>query len=70
MKNENALLCRNSGDEFVIMLRDVEKDQVYNLAANLVNELQYPLILGENAVFITVSIGVSFFLSMATMQTH
>lgn len=61
MKNENALLCRNSGDEFVIMLRDVEKDQVYNLAANLVNELQYPLILGENAVFITVSIGVSFF---------
>ncbi|MFC5850196.1 EAL domain-containing protein [Deinococcus petrolearius] len=55
-----AALCRLSGDEFVVLLAGDLPPQVRQLAEALLAELQRPFVLGERAVQVGLSIGVTF----------
>ncbi|UJF22009.1 sensor domain-containing protein [Shewanella sp. OMA3-2] len=54
------LLCRFGGDEFVILLRDVDDiDQINRLASQLLAQIEQPFKLCGREFFISTSIGIS-----------
>ncbi|WP_330484175.1 bifunctional diguanylate cyclase/phosphodiesterase [Tumidithrix elongata] len=54
------VISRFSGDEFVILLEEVEGNAVRQVAEAIVSELQEPYNLGEHIVFSSASIGIVF----------
>jgi diguanylate cyclase (GGDEF)-like protein len=54
-----AMMARLSGDEFVIVLKQMRTtDQARALAGRILKELDYPLSLGDWDIFISASIGL------------
>ncbi|NJJ38487.1 EAL domain-containing protein [Paenibacillus apii] len=59
---EGSMLARLGGDEFVVFIKDVkERKEVIELAERLLKEFENPFQIGESSVYISVSIGVSFY---------
>jgi diguanylate cyclase len=57
--------CRYGGDEFVVMLPDIDKvhlwQQIASVAAKLRAELDEPFLIGQSTVRIAASIGVAIY---------
>lgn len=56
----NHFVSRLGGDEFIILLEDLEGiETAINLAEQILNNLRSPLIFGERDIFISTSIGIA-----------
>lgn len=59
---EDDTVARIGGDEFVVMLEDVDSVSVINrILQKILNRMNQPMSLGENRVTISTSIGVSIY---------
>lgn len=59
---EDDTVARLGGDEFVIMLEDIEGlDSVNHIAQDILDKMKQPLILNQNQVSISPSIGISVY---------
>ncbi|MFC7686469.1 EAL domain-containing protein [Ureibacillus sp. GCM10028918] len=59
---EEGIVSRVGGDEFIILLKEIEESQaVEEKAQNLIDEMVQPIILGERSYVLTASIGISMF---------
>ncbi|WP_025691792.1 EAL domain-containing protein [Paenibacillus zanthoxyli] len=57
-----SMLSRLGGDEFVVFLKDVEEHkEVLELAEQLLSEFRRPFEIGESSVYVSASIGISFY---------
>lgn len=54
-------LARFAGDEFTIVLVNIDKDLVINFAESIMEEVKKPIAVHHHQIFITTSIGISFF---------
>jgi diguanylate cyclase (GGDEF)-like protein len=60
--NENSTVARFEGDEFAVLLPQVDgTDEAAEIANSINNALKKPYNAGGNEVFITASIGISFY---------
>ncbi|WP_147532772.1 sensor domain-containing protein [Bacillus marasmi] len=60
--SENAILYRMGGDQFAILQTHIEdKNEVLLTARNLLERAKMPVIIEEYELFLTASIGISFF---------
>src|SRR5690606_5505432 len=48
------------GDEFLILMENVTKDEVEAIASTIIKSMNEPFLLMENEEFVTVSIGIRF----------
>jgi diguanylate cyclase (GGDEF)-like protein len=55
------IVARQGGDEFILLLQDISYAETEQIARRVIQSLAYPLILSENEVYITPSVGISFF---------
>ena len=61
------VVCRHSGDEFTVLLRDASQwDEVAATAERLLKELERPVRIGSGEVGVSASIGVALFPDDAT----
>ncbi|WP_419954264.1 EAL and GGDEF domain-containing protein [Neobacillus niacini] len=60
VQNE-GLVSRQGGDEFIIVLEDVNKDTTSRVANRILNEFSYPIEVGNDEFYVTPSIGVSLY---------
>ena len=60
-KNFEFFVARQGGDEFVIVLNGVEKNDPQIVAQSIIDSLTKPVNLEENEVFIGASIGISIY---------
>ncbi|WP_379128203.1 EAL domain-containing protein [Paenibacillus sp. sgz500958] len=59
---QNMVLSRLGGDEFVILLKDVTgHEEVLKLAEEVLDGFKQPFLIGESNLYVTVSIGISFY---------
>lgn len=56
-----AVLSRMAGDEFNIFLPDTNVEETKRLAETIIQSVQEAVIIGEFSVFVTSSIGISYF---------
>ncbi len=55
-------VARQGGDEFVVILEDMVKEEdVSDIAQKILTALAQPLVIGQSEVFVTASIGVSVY---------
>ncbi|WP_139902452.1 ABC transporter substrate binding protein [Clostridium thermarum] len=60
--NSSCTLFRLGGDEFIFYVKQAEsRGEIENYARNIINVFSSPLIIEENTINITVSIGISLF---------
>jgi diguanylate cyclase (GGDEF)-like protein/PAS domain S-box-containing protein len=58
---ESDLVCRHGGDEFVIVLDNIQDKEGVNLVANrIINELSKPFYSNGERTFLSTSIGINF----------
>ncbi|HLU23906.1 MAG TPA: EAL domain-containing protein [Bacillaceae bacterium] len=56
------VVARLSGDEFVVMVNNVEnQNEIRNLAEMMINSIQKPIVLFDHSISISCSIGISIF---------
>ncbi|MFV9685339.1 EAL domain-containing protein [Pantoea sp. KXB45] len=53
------LVARLSGDEFVLVLRDTNRERVDQRCAHLVHEIQQPISTGQHVHYLTISMGIA-----------
>jgi len=58
---EQDTLSRQGGDEFTILLENVTNLEAQNIAETIIDSLRYPFKVDQNELYITPSIGISFF---------
>jgi diguanylate cyclase (GGDEF)-like protein/PAS domain S-box-containing protein len=62
MAVENAgLVSRHGGDEFIILLKDMGKEQVTGMARRILIDFSEPLKLNNQEFYVTPSIGISLY---------
>lgn len=62
MNIKNSILARYGGDEFVLVLYELnEKKEVKNLLDNIIKRLSQPIIIDNKEIFISISVGVSIY---------
>jgi diguanylate cyclase (GGDEF)-like protein/PAS domain S-box-containing protein len=60
--SESDTLCRIGGDEFLVLLKDIEdKQYVRNIAERMVDEFQAPYKIQGHEIEVTSSIGISIY---------
>jgi diguanylate cyclase (GGDEF)-like protein/PAS domain S-box-containing protein len=64
---QNAgMVSRHGGDEFIILLKDMDKEQVSNMSKRILTEFSKPLELNNQEFYVTPSIGISLYPSDGT----
>lgn len=64
-QNDNTIISRFGGDEFVIMIHDIKSDEeVIKFAQNIVKAINRSWVIKEREFYSTVSIGVVFYPNM------
>jgi diguanylate cyclase (GGDEF)-like protein/PAS domain S-box-containing protein len=58
---EVDLVARQSGDEFILLIKNVSTKEADTFAKKILKSLDFPFMLGGNELFITASIGISLF---------
>lgn len=58
---KDNVVSRQGGDEFMILVRNTTKEEAERLAEQIINELQKPISINGNELFITSSIGISLY---------
>ena len=53
------LVARLSGDEFVLVLREANRERVAQRCAQLVHEVQQPISTGQHVHYLTISMGIA-----------
>lgn len=53
------LVARLSGDEFVLVLREANRERVDQRCAQLVHEVQQPISTGQHVHYLTISMGIA-----------
>lgn len=62
LSGEGSMLSRLGGDEFVIFVKDVAgRDDVTRMAENIICEFKKPFSIGESSIYVSVSVGISFY---------
>jgi diguanylate cyclase (GGDEF)-like protein/PAS domain S-box-containing protein len=56
---QNDIFARIGGDEFIIVLTDVDKDFISKIAQNILSSLVKPFMIYEQTINISVSIGIA-----------
>lgn len=59
--NKSSNLYRQSGDEFVFILKGKTREETSSFAENLLGELSKPIYLDHQEYFVTASIGISMY---------
>lgn len=68
--DKNDVLARMDGDEFTILMPEIDSaEQVYELAHRVLNELASSYVIDKHEMYITASIGISFYPDDATETT-
>lgn len=60
VQNE-GLVSRQGGDEFIIVLKDVDKENTSQVAKRILNEFSNPFEVNSEEFFVTPSIGISIY---------
>ena len=55
----NGTVCRNSGDEFIILLEDVEKENTVEVSQKIIKQFSAPFYIKDRMTFVSPSIGIS-----------
>jgi len=55
------ILSRHNGDEFIIMLEDIEDKNILGICNSIMNNIEQDIVINNDKINITVSIGVSIF---------
>ncbi|CAG9607292.1 sensor domain-containing protein [Pseudoneobacillus rhizosphaerae] len=63
---KNGMVSRHGGDEFIILLKDLDKEQVSTMSKRILTEFSKPLILNNQEFYVTPSIGISLYPSDGT----
>lgn len=58
---DEDIVARQGGDEFIILLEDIDKESAAQVAQRIINEFVSPFHLKNKEFFITTSIGISIF---------
>jgi diguanylate cyclase (GGDEF)-like protein/PAS domain S-box-containing protein len=58
---DGVLFSRQGGDEFTILLEHTTKEKAEAVARNILQSLEEPFVIAGTDIFITTSIGISFF---------
>jgi diguanylate cyclase (GGDEF)-like protein/PAS domain S-box-containing protein len=58
---KDGIVSRHGGDEFIILLKNIEKEKVGTMAQKILNEFSEPLHLDDQEFYVTPSIGISLF---------
>lgn len=59
--NNKGMVSRQGGDEFIILLEDITKDYVKEVAQSIINEFSNPIEVEKLEFFVTPSIGISMY---------
>lgn len=59
IKDDNYIVSRSSGDEFVILYKDIIKNNLNKFLAKIIEQVNMPFEIGNNILHISVNIGVS-----------
>ena len=59
--DKNAIVSRQGGDEFTILVRSNNKDNIENLAKDILKRIKQPFYVAKKEILITCSIGISFY---------
>ena len=60
VQNE-GLVSRQGGDEFIILLEDIDKESASKVAKRILNEFSIPFEVGGDEFYVTPSIGISIY---------
>jgi diguanylate cyclase (GGDEF)-like protein/PAS domain S-box-containing protein len=60
VQNE-GLVSRQGGDEFIIVLEDVDKENASQVAKRILNEFSHPIEVNNEEFYVTPSIGISIY---------
>lgn len=60
VQNE-GLVSRQGGDEFIIVLEDIDKENASQVAKRILNEFSHPIQVNNEEFFVTPSIGISIY---------
>lgn len=55
------MVFRQGGDEFIILLVNIDKKMVHNIANNIIKSFSSPFMIADKSVYTTPSIGISLF---------
>ncbi|HEX9027499.1 MAG TPA: bifunctional diguanylate cyclase/phosphodiesterase [Clostridium sp.] len=59
---QESILCKWHGDEFIIIIEDLKgKQEVIDIAENIINYIRNPFEIGEKQIYITISIGINIY---------
>jgi len=59
---QESILCKWHGDEFIIIIENLkDKQEVINIAENIINYIRNPFEIGEKQIYITISIGIDIY---------
>ncbi|MBM7694407.1 diguanylate cyclase (GGDEF)-like protein/PAS domain S-box-containing protein [Peribacillus deserti] len=59
--HDEGLVSRQGGDEFIILLKDMDKEYVESVAQRILFKFAKPFVLNGEEFFVTPSIGISMF---------
>lgn len=59
--SEDGLVSRQGGDEFIILIENMERDNVATVAQRILRQFSIPIELEGEELFVTTSIGVSMY---------
>lgn len=59
---DNDMLARFGGDEFVLLISDMDElDSLSSIATNIINTMREPIIIKKQAIYVGLSIGISVY---------
>ncbi|MDP4128127.1 MAG: sensor domain-containing diguanylate cyclase, partial [Bacillota bacterium] len=58
---KNDIVSRYGGDEFILLLEDVSKKEIEDVAKRVIDEFSYPFSISDKAVLTSPSIGISVY---------
>jgi len=58
---EALVISRQGGDEFTIILQDINKVETEKVAQRIIDHMAEPFLIEENEIYISTSIGISMF---------
>ncbi|WP_432664175.1 EAL domain-containing protein [Wukongibacter baidiensis] len=55
------IVCRQGGDEFIILMKDVSQEDITKIGQRVIDEFARPFIINGREIFTTPSIGISLY---------
>lgn len=55
------VVCRYGGDEFIILMNDIDESKVIKVAKRIIKEFNSPFLIGNQEIFTSPSIGISLY---------